>query len=117
MPSKKRQRGWPYVSPINGERRRRGWPFAPQKDEGAWQRKRKPTVASYPAHLRGPAQNRFGGHQAQRIRAKGTFGAASEGRRLSPEEIRKLEVKYVAAGLVEPRWQNPSRRHPRKNDV
>lgn len=43
----------------------------------------------WPAYLRGPAQNRHGGHQVQRVRVYrgNTFGPASKCRSLSKEEI------------------------------
>jgi hypothetical protein len=46
----------------------------------------------YEPKLRGPAQNRWGGHQTQRLRTYGgKFGAANKGRRLTSEEIKEWE--------------------------
>jgi hypothetical protein len=43
-----------------------------------------PNINSYPSDLRGPTQNRFGGHKNIRQRTYGgKFGAANAGRRLS----------------------------------
>ena len=41
---------------------------------------KKNTLNDYPSELRGPPQNRFGGHKTQRIRGfrENTYGAASE---------------------------------------
>jgi hypothetical protein len=50
------------------------------------------TLNYYKPELRGPAQNRRGGHQTQRLRTHGgKFGAANKGRRLTPEEIKNWE--------------------------
>lgn len=42
--------------------------------------RRKPKISDLPSHLRGPAQNRFGGHRTQNMKAYrgNTFGAASD---------------------------------------
>ena len=40
---------------------------------------RKLTLNDYPAHLQGPPQNKYGGHQTQRLRTYGgKFGPASQ---------------------------------------
>jgi hypothetical protein len=51
--------------------------------------------------LRGSSQNRYGGHQTQKLKPlKGsTFGPANEGRSLSPEEIANQEASREL-GLV-----------------
>jgi hypothetical protein len=43
---------------------------------------------AYDRELRGPAQNRWGGHQTQRLRTYGgKFGKANDGRSLTREEV------------------------------
>ena len=62
----------------------------------------KDRLESLPKHLRGPAQNRHGGHQTRKIKPlKGSkFGPASEGRSLSKEEIEKFESDLRSKGLL-----------------
>jgi hypothetical protein len=53
-------------------------PWAPQR------------LSSYEPELRGPAQNRWGGQQTQRLRTYGgRFGAANDGRSLSEDEVER----------------------------
>ena len=70
-------------------------------DEGKPKR-RKTKVSDLRAELRGPSQNRFGGHQTQRIKPLrgSTFGPANEGRSLSAEEIAKQEERLRELGLL-----------------
>lgn len=53
-----------------------------------------------PVELRGLSQNRFGGHNNVRLRPlKGsTFGPASKGRSLSPDEVKPIEEKLRRDG-------------------
>lgn len=65
-------------------------------------KRRKNRLSELPPELRGPSQNRYGGHQAQKMKAlKGsTFGPANEGRSLSAEEIAKQEERLRELGLI-----------------
>ena len=62
------------------------------------------TIGEYKPRLQGPSQNRFGGHQTQKLRGlKGnTYGPASPCRRLTGEELAKAEADLRARGLIEP---------------
>jgi hypothetical protein len=55
-----------------------------------------------PPKLRGPSQNRYGGHRSQNIRVfrGSTFGAANQGRSLSPDEIAQQEERLREMGLI-----------------
>lgn len=50
----------------------------------------KDRMDRYSGYIRGPANNRYGGHQMQRERGLrgNTYGSANEGRSLSDEERR-----------------------------
>ena len=52
-----------------------------------------PSLLDYSPELRGPANNKHGGHQAQSLRGfrGGTYGPASPVRQYTPEEITKWE--------------------------
>jgi hypothetical protein len=64
---------------------------------------KKPTISSYPPELRGLSQNRFGGHQTQRLRTYGgSFGPASPVRRLSSKERQAVEQDLIRRGLLIP---------------
>jgi hypothetical protein len=64
-------------------------------------RKQEPILNSYSPELRGFAQNRFGGHQAQRLRSYGgSFGPASPCRQLGPEKIKAIEDDLRKRGLL-----------------
>ena len=58
----------------------------------------KQKLEDMPPHLRGFSNNRWGGHQSNRIRGfKGsTYGAASKGKhiQLTPELVAKYENRY-----------------------
>ena len=59
-------------------------------------------VNDYPAHLRGLAQNKWGGHRSGYMRTYGgKFGAASECRSLPRDDIKKLEAEMRAAGKLD----------------
>jgi hypothetical protein len=64
--------------------------------------KTKDTLADYPRKLRGPSNNRYGGHQAQNLRGlKGnTYGPASPGKRFTREQIREYEKSLRHAGAI-----------------
>ena len=70
--------------------------------------KRSKRLNDLPKHLRGPSQNRYGGHRNQRQRAlKGsTFGPANKGRSYSSEEIKIVEEELRRKGILEssPEW-------------
>ena len=59
-------------------------------------------IDAYELRLRGPAQNRYGGHRTRKLRGfKGnTYGAAGPCRRCSPEERAKIEAKLRAEGTI-----------------
>jgi len=59
----------------------------------------QPRINDLPAHLRGPRQNRYGGHRTQRLRGfpNQTFGAASEVYVFTAEQRERLARKL---GLV-----------------
>jgi len=64
------------------------------KRRGSKIKKGNPTLDDYPSELRGFAQNRWGGQQTQRLRHyRGKFGPASECKKLTREEIEKLDIK------------------------
>ncbi len=65
-------------------------------------KRRKKKVSELPPELRGPSQNRYGGHRAQNMRPLrgSTFGPANEGRSLPPEEIAKQEKRLRQLGLI-----------------
>jgi hypothetical protein len=62
----------------------------------------KKWLSEYPHELRGPAQNRFGGHRTARIKAlkNCTFGPASPCRRLSVAERALVERGLREKGLL-----------------
>jgi hypothetical protein len=59
---------------------------------------KKQKLKDMPPHLRGFSNNRWGGHQSNRIRGfrGSTYGAASSGKhiRLTPELMAEYENKY-----------------------
>jgi hypothetical protein len=56
---------------------------------------------SYPKDLRGPGQNRWGGHQTQRLRGfRGTRNPRCPGRRLTPDEFREVERDLLERGVI-----------------
>jgi hypothetical protein len=65
-------------------------------------KRRKTKVRYLSPELRGPSQNRYGGHQAQKMKPLrgSTFGPANEGRSLSAEEIAKQEERLRELGLI-----------------
>jgi hypothetical protein len=56
-------------------------------------RRARPSLLDYAPNLRGPSNNRYGGHQTQHLRGfKGsTYGPAGPVKHYTPEEIRKYE--------------------------
>jgi hypothetical protein len=56
-------------------------------------RPKGPSLMDYPRELRGPPNNRYGGHRALRIRGfrGNTYGPAGPVRRFTREEIREYE--------------------------
>lgn len=64
-----------------------------------WQPKE---MKDLPYHLRGPANNRFGGQQRARLRGlRGTtYGPASEGRSLSESELQEVIVRLRKEGRI-----------------
>lgn len=64
------------------------------------------TLFDLPSDLRGPANNKYGGHRGFRLKTfGGQFGAANVGRRYSPEEIAKWESEN--ARLLQPTKKPP----------
>jgi hypothetical protein len=65
-------------------------------------KRHKKTLNDLPPDLRGPSQNRYGGHQAQKMKPLrgSTFGPANEGRSLSAEEIAQQEERLREMGLI-----------------
>lgn len=62
---------------------------------------KKPTVNSYPRDLRGPSQNRFGGHQSQNLRTYGgKRGPAGPVKILTPEECKAVEDDLRRRGVI-----------------
>jgi hypothetical protein len=63
---------------------------------------RKKRVNDLPIELRGPSQNRYGGHKSQKMRPLrgSTLGPANEGRSLSAEEIAKQEERLRELGII-----------------
>jgi hypothetical protein len=61
----------------------------------------KKRLNDLPSELRGPAQNRYGGQQSQRMKPLrgSTYGLANEGRSLSAEAIAKQE-RLRELGLI-----------------
>jgi hypothetical protein len=58
-------------------------------------------LSDLPSKLRGLTQNRFGGHQTNRLRSyPGKFGPASDCRIFSEEEKRALERKMRKEGRL-----------------
>lgn len=62
--------------------------------------KDKPTAGKLPEHLRGLPQNRFGGHQTQRMRGFPGWsrGAASPVKRYTKSECMIVELDMKARG-------------------
>jgi hypothetical protein len=62
------------------------------------------TIGEYASHLQGPSQNKFGGHQTQKICGLrgNTYGAAGPCYTFSPEERAKVEADLIARGRIEP---------------
>ena len=67
------------------------------------------TISEYEPHLRGPTQNKYGGHQSQQVRGfrGNTYGAASPCRTLTPEEKAKVEADLRAKGMLPPEETEP----------
>ena len=67
------------------------------------------TIREYPAHLQGPTQNKYGGHQSQRMHGfrGNTYGAAGPCRRFTPEEKAKVEADLRAKGMLPPEETEP----------
>ncbi len=60
------------------------------------------TISEYAPHLRGPTQNKYGGHKSQQVRGLrgNTYGAASPWRTLTPEEKAEVEADLRANGRL-----------------
>ena len=71
----------------------------PRKKAG---RREPKTIRGYEPHLRGPSQNKYGGHQSQRMRGLrgNTYGAASPCRTLPEEEKAKVEADLRERGML-----------------
>jgi hypothetical protein len=56
-------------------------------------RRTRPSLLDYSPELRGPPNNRYGGHQTRHLRGLkgGTYGPASPVRQYTREEIKKWE--------------------------
>ena len=64
-------------------------------------KKLKPTVNSYSRDLRGPSQNRFGGHQSQNLRTYGgKRGPAGPVKVFTLEERKAVEEDLRKGGLL-----------------
>ena len=64
-------------------------------------RRRKRTVNFYPRELRGPSQNRWGGHKARSLRGYPPQGQQTDpGRTLQPEEAALIEADLRARGFL-----------------
>ena len=59
-------------------------------------------VENLPPHLRGPPQNRFGGHQVSKMKPlpNSTFGPASSGRNLARDEVARIEDELRRSGIL-----------------
>jgi hypothetical protein len=70
--------------------------------DGRQAKRRKAKLNDLPSELRGPTHNRYGGHQAHKMKPlKGsTFGPANEGRSLTAEEIAQQEERLRGLGLI-----------------
>jgi hypothetical protein len=66
------------------------------------QRNKRNRIRDLPRHLQGPSQNRFGGHQSQRMRAlRGSkLGPASDGRFFDDHERKLIEDRLRRDGLL-----------------
>jgi hypothetical protein len=62
--------------------------------------KGRETINSLPPELRGPAQNRFGGHQTQRLRGYRRTGKPGPGRRVTGEQREAIEADLRKRGLI-----------------
>ena len=61
------------------------------------------TVLSYPRELRGPSQNRWGGHQARRLRGYPRQSRQTcPGRTLNREETASIEANLRVRGFLDP---------------
>lgn len=71
-------------------------------DKRELNREPKQSINSYPAHLRGLPQNRWGGHRTQRQRGfpRWSRGAAGPVRRYTKEECRVFELDLKRRGLI-----------------
>jgi hypothetical protein len=58
-----------------------------------WLKRKRRCLRDYSPELRGPPNNRYGGHKAQRLRGfrGGTYGPAGPVRQFTPEEIQEYE--------------------------
>jgi hypothetical protein len=67
------------------------------------------TIGGYAAHLRGPSQNKHGGHQSQRMRGfrGNTYGAAGPCHTFTAEEKAKVEADLRAQGFLPPEETEP----------
>ena len=67
------------------------------------------TISEYEPHLRGPTQNKYGGHKSQQVRGLrgNTYGAAGPCRTLTPEEKAKVEADLRAKGMLPPGKTEP----------
>jgi hypothetical protein len=58
------------------------------------------TIGSLPPELRGPSQNRFGGHQTQRLRGYRRTGKPGPGRRVTGELREAIEADLRKRGVI-----------------
>jgi hypothetical protein len=60
-------------------------------------RRKRHTPLNYPPELRGPANNKYGGHQAQSLRGfrVNTYGPAGPVKQYTPEEIAEWEKNWL----------------------
>ena len=65
-------------------------------------KRRKKKVGDLPPALRGPSQNKYGGHQSQKMKPLrgSTFGPANDGRSLSADEIAKTRRAPSGIGII-----------------
>jgi hypothetical protein len=82
-------------------------------------RRQRDSLLNYAPELRGPPNNRFGGHQAQSLSGfkGGTYGAAGPVREFTPEEIKKWEREQEARKFLRWRRLEALKQHRKSSDA
>src|SRR4051794_29205245 len=84
---------------ASAKKNRETWQDLLREETPAKQRDR---VEDLPPRLRGPAQNKYGGHRVSKMIpfAGSTFGPANSGRNLARDEVARIEDELRRSGIL-----------------